>query len=111
MCKNKDNRHKNEKGIALITTLLLVLLLSILVGGLLASSSSDVLITGNDIRNNAAFYVAESGIHRASGWFSARFGADPNSGLYVLPAQMNSNIAGSTTQFSYTTPTPTFKKG
>lgn len=78
---------RNEAGIALVTTLLLTLLLSILVGAMLASSTSDVLITGNDIRSNQAFFIAEAGIHRASGWFTAKFGADPNSGLFVLPEQ------------------------
>src|ERR1044071_8482525 len=78
---------RTDNGIALVTTLMLTLLLSLLVGAMLASSTSDVLITGNDIRTNQAFFVAEAGIHRAAGWFSSRFGGDPNSGLYVLPEQ------------------------
>src|SRR5262249_51988971 len=36
---------------------------------------------------NQAFFIAEAGIHRAAGWFSSKFGGDPNSGLYVLPEQ------------------------
>ena len=75
----------NEKGIALVTTLMLSLLLSILVASMLLASTSDTLIGGNDLRNNQAFYVAEAGVNRASGWFTARFGADPNSGLFILP--------------------------
>jgi hypothetical protein len=108
-----------EKGIALVTTLMLSLLLSILVAGMLLASTSDILIGGNDVRNNQAFYVAEAGINRASGWFTARFGADPNSGLYVLPEKylnpeptliggvdygmMGSNTAGAVGKLSYTT--------
>jgi hypothetical protein len=109
----------NETGIALVTTLMLSLLLSLLVAGMLLSSTSDTLIGGNDVRNNQAFYIAEAGISRASGWFTARFGADPNSGLYVLPEKylnpeptiiggvdygmMGSNTAGVVGKLSYTT--------
>jgi hypothetical protein len=109
----------NEKGIALVTTLMLSLLLSILVAGMLLASTSDTLIGSNDVRNNQAFYIAEAGINRASGWFTARFGADPNSGLYVLPEKylnpeptmisgvdygmMGSNTAGEAGKLSYTT--------
>jgi len=109
----------NEKGIALVTTLMLSLLLSILVAAMLLSSTSDTLIGSNDVRNNQAFYIAEAGINRAAGWFTARFGADPNSGLYVLPEKylnpeptliggvdygmMGSNTAGEVGKLSYTT--------
>jgi PilX N-terminal len=109
----------NEKGIALVTTLMLSLLLSILVAGMLLASTSDTLIGSNDVRNNQAFYIAEAGISRASGWFTARFGADPTSGLYVLPEKylnpeptiiggvdygmMGSNTAGDVAKLSYTT--------
>src|SRR6266571_4915436 len=92
----------SDKGIAMVTTLLLTLLLSILVGAMLSSSTSDVVITGNDIRTNQSFYIAEAGIHRAAGWFTAKFGADPNAGLYVLPEQNVSNTAGVTGKLSYT---------
>src|SRR5712692_3545189 len=101
---------RSESGIALVTTLLLTLLLSILVGALLSSSTSDVLITGNDIRSNQAFYIAEAGIHRSAGWFSAKFGADPNSGLFILPEQNSSNNAGVAGKLSYTDP-PYYQKG
>jgi hypothetical protein len=109
----------SEKGIALVTTLMLSLLLSVLVAGMLLASTSDTLIGSNDVRNNQAFYIAEAGINRASGWFTARFGADPNSGLYVLPekylnpeptliggvdyGQMGSNTVGAVGKLSYTT--------
>jgi PilX N-terminal len=108
-----------EKGVALVTTLMLSLLLSILVAGMLLASTSDTLIGSNDVRNNQAFYIAEAGINRASGWFTARFGADPNSGLYVLPEKylnpeptmiggvdygmMGSNTVGVAGKLSYTT--------
>ena len=110
---------RSENGIALVTTLMLSLLLSILVAGMLLASTSDTLIGSNDVRNNQAFYIAEAGINRASGWFTARFGVDPNSGLYVLPEKylnpeptmiggvdygmMGSNIAGEAGKLSYTT--------
>src|SRR6185369_11558624 len=109
----------NEIGIALVTTLMLSLLLSTLIAGMLVASTSDTLIGSNDLRNNQAFYIAEAGVNRASGWFTARFGADPNSGLYVLPEKylnpeptliggvdygmMGSNTAGVTGKLSYTT--------
>jgi len=109
----------NEQGIALVTTLMLTLLLSILVAGMLLASTSDTVIASNDVRNNQAFYIAEAGINRASGWFTARFGADPNSGLYILPEKylnpeptliggvdygmMGSNTAGAVGKLSYTT--------
>jgi hypothetical protein len=109
----------NEKGIALVTTLMLSLLLSILVASMLLASTSDTLIGGNDLRNNQAFYIAEAGVNRASGWFTARFGADPNSGLFILPEKylnpeptmiggvdhgmMGSNTAGEVGKLSYTT--------
>jgi type IV pilus assembly PilX-like protein len=109
----------NEKGIALVTTLMLSLLLSILIAGMLLASTSDTLIGSNDLRNNQAFYIAEAGINRASGWFTARFGADPNSGLYVLPEKylypeptivggvdygmMGSNTTGAVGKLTYTT--------
>ncbi len=100
---------RNEKGIALVTTLMLSLLLSILVGGMLLASTSDTLIGSNDVRNNQAFYIAEAGINRAAGWFTAKFGATPSSGLYVLPERyLDSNYKGSNTtgtvgKLSYTT--------
>jgi len=109
----------SEKGIALVTTLMLSLLLSILVASMLLASTSDTLIGGNDLRNNQAFYIAEAGVNRASGWFTARFGADPNSGLFILPEKylnpeptmiggvdhgmMGSNTAGEAGKLSYTT--------
>jgi hypothetical protein len=109
----------NEKGIAMVTTLMLSLLLSILIAGMLLASTSDTLIGSNDVRNNQAFYIAEAGINRASGWFTARFGADVNSGLYVLPekylnpeptiiggvdyGEMGTNTAGEVGKLSYTT--------
>jgi hypothetical protein len=108
----------SEKGIALVTTLMLSLLLSILIAGMLLASTSDTMIGSNDLRNNQAFYIAEAGINRASGWFTARFG-DPNAGLYILPEKylnpeptivggldygmMGSNTEGETTKLSYTT--------
>src|SRR6266404_6644785 len=107
-----------ESGIALVTTLMLSLLLSILIAGMLLASTSDTLINRNDLSNNQAFYIAEAGINRASGWFTARFG-DPNAGLYILPEKylnpeptmvggvdygmMGSNTAGEAGKFSYTT--------
>src|SRR6266480_5980288 len=115
----QDASFCKEKGIALVTTLMLSLLLSILIAGMLLASTSDTLIGSNDLRNNQAFYIAEAGINRASGWFTARFGANPNSGLYVLPEKylnpeptlvggvdygmMGSNTVGDTTKLSYTT--------
>ena len=111
--------YRNEKGIALVTTLMLSLLLSILIAGMLLASTSDTLIGSNDLRNNQAFYIAEAGINRASGWFTARFGANPTSGLYVLPEKylnpeptliggvdygmMGSNTAGTAGKLTYTT--------
>ena len=109
----------SENGIALVTTLMLSLLLSILVAGMLLASTSDTLIGSNDVRNNQAFYIAEAGINRASGWFTARFGVDPNTGQNVLPEKylnpeptmiggvdygmMGSNTAGEAGKLSYTT--------
>lgn len=100
----------SERGIAIVTTLLLTLLLSILVAAMLSSSTSDVLITGNDIRSNQTFYIAEAGIHRAAGWFTSKFGADPNGGLFILPEQNASNSVGVTGKLSYTDP-PYYQKG
>lgn len=110
---------RNDKGIALVTTLMLSVLLSLLIAGMLLASTSDIVIGSNDVRNNQAFYIAEAGINRAAGWFTARFGADPNSGLYVLPEKylnpeptmiggvdygmMGSNTAGEVGKLSYTT--------
>jgi Tfp pilus assembly protein PilX len=102
--------HRNDKGIAMVTTLLLTLLLSILVGAMLMSSTADTLISGNDVRTNQTFYIAEAGINRAAGWFSAKFGADPNSGLFILPPQNASNTTGSSNELSYTDP-PYYQKG
>lgn len=99
----------DEKGMALVTTLMLSLLLSILVGGMLLASTSDTLIGSNDIRNNQAFYVAEAGINRAAGWFTAKFGTAPDTGLYVLPEKylganyQGSNTSGAVGKLSYTT--------
>jgi len=106
--QNVDGR--SDKGIAIVTTLLLTLLLTILVGAMLASSTSDTLIAGNDTRTNQSFYIAEAGIHRAAGWFTAKFGADPNTGLFVLPEQNPSNTAGVAGKFSYTD-TPYYQQG
>ncbi|HVG22095.1 MAG TPA: PilX N-terminal domain-containing pilus assembly protein [Blastocatellia bacterium] len=102
--------HRNDKGIAMVTTLLLSLLLSILVGAMLMSSTADTLISGNDVRTNQAFYIAEAGINRAAGWFSAKFATDPNSGLFILPEQNPSNSTGTPNQLSYTDP-PYYRKG
>ncbi len=99
-----------ERGIALATVLMLTLLMSILVGAMLVGSANDTLISGNDVKTNQAFYIAEAGIHRAAGWFSSKFGADPNSGLFVLPQEYSSNTAGVAGQLSYT-PAPFFQKG
>src|SRR6185295_17206367 len=115
----KRASFNSENGIALVTTLMLSLLLSILVASMLLASTADTLIGSNDIRNNQAFYIAEAGINRASGWFTARFGADPNSGLFILPEKylnpeptmiggvdygmMGSNTTGATGKLSYTT--------
>ena len=109
----------NENGIALVTTLMLSLLLSVLIAGMLLASTSDTLISSNDTRNNQTFYIAEAGINRASGWFTARFGSDPNSGLYILPEKylnpeptmiggvdygmMGNNTEGAAGKLSYTT--------
>jgi Tfp pilus assembly protein PilX len=101
---------RSESGIALVTTLLLTLLLSILVAAMLSSSTSDVLITGNDIRSNQAFYIAEAGINRASGWFSSKFGTSPSTGLFIFPQQTASNTTGVAGQLSYTN-TPFYQKG
>src|SRR5437588_3916982 len=100
----------DDKGIAMVTTLLLTLLLSILVGAMLAASTSDVQITGNDIRTNQSFYIAEAVVHRAAGWFTSKFGADPNTGLFILPVQNASNRAGVAGQLSYTA-TPYYQPG
>lgn len=109
--RNKRITHpRSERGIALVTTLLLTLLLSILVGAMLSSSTSDVLITGNDIRSNQAFYIAEAGINRASGWFSSKFGTNPGTGLFILPQQNASNTVGVAGQLNYTN-TPFYQKG
>ena len=102
--------HRNDRGIAIVTTLLLTLLLSILVGAMLISSTADTLISGNDVRTNQAFYIAEAGINRAAGWFSSKFGADPNTGQFILPEQNPSNSTGATNQLSYTDP-PYYQKG
>ena len=119
MSIEQSSSVSNEKGIALVTTLMLTLLLSILVAGMLLASTSDTIIGGNDVRNNQAFYIAEAGINRAAGWFTAKFGADPNSGLYILPEKylnpeptmiggvdygmMGSNTTGEPGKLSYTT--------
>lgn len=109
MKKTQTSSFKNEKGIALVTTLMLSLLLSVLVGGMLIASTSDTLIGSNDVRNNQAFYIAEAGINRATGWFTAKFGSAPSSGLYVLPEKYfdsnwkGSNTTGSVGKLSYTT--------
>jgi Tfp pilus assembly protein PilX len=119
MKNEQEAIFSNERGIALVTTLMLSLLLSVLVAGMLLASTSDTLIGGNDLRNNQAFYVAEAGINRAAGWFTAKFGADPKSGLYVLPEKylnpeptliggvdyglMGSNTTGEIGKLSYTT--------
>lgn len=98
-----------EKGMALVTTLMLALLLSVLVGGMLIASTSDIRISSNDISNNQAFYIAEAGINRAAGWFTAKFASSPSSGLYVLPEKYlgadwkGSNTAGAAGKLSYTT--------
>jgi hypothetical protein len=113
-----EAQPNSQKGIALVTTLMLSLLLSVLIAGMLLASTSDTLIGSNDLRNNQAFYIAEAGVNRAAGWFTARFG-DPNSGLYTLPEKylnpeptivggvdygmMGSNTTGETTKLSYTT--------
>ncbi|PYP89633.1 MAG: hypothetical protein DMF61_02895 [Blastocatellia bacterium AA13] len=99
-----------ERGIALATVLMLTLLMSVLVAAMLIGSTNDALISGNDVTTNQAFYIAEAGIHRASGWFSSKFGADPNGGLYILPQEYQSNTAGAAGQFSYTDP-PLYTKG
>ena len=104
MNNEQKDYPRGEKGIAMVTVLMLTLLLSILVGAMLSSSTADVLITGNDVRTNQAFYIAEAGIHRTAGWFTARFGADPNSGLFILPEQNPSNTAGVAGKLSYTDP-------
>jgi Tfp pilus assembly protein PilX len=101
--------HEDEKGIALVTTLMLSLLLSVLVAGILVASTSDTLIGGNDVRNNQAFYIAETGINRAAGWFTAKFEPTPSSGMFVLPEKflgsdwMGSNSTGAVGKLSYTT--------
>jgi PilX N-terminal len=115
---HEEAPFSKQSGIALVTTLMLSLLLSVLIAGMLLASTSDTLIGSNDLRNNQAFYIAEAGINRASGWFTARFG-DPNTGLYILPEKylnpeptivggvdygmMGSNTAGDTSKLSYTT--------
>lgn len=109
MKKIQSFSFKSEKGIALVTTLMLSLLLSVLVGGMLIASTSDTVIGSNDVRNNQAFYIAEAGINRAAGWFTAKFGSAPSSGLYVLPEKYldsdwkGSNSAGTVGKLSYTT--------
>jgi hypothetical protein len=115
-CKDKKDMKKNcgtcgkdEKGMALVTTLMLSLLLSVLIGGMLIASTADTLIGSNDIRNNQAFYVAEAGINRAAGWFTAKFAGAPGGG-YVLPEKyldgitwQGSNTVGAAGKLSYTT--------
>src|SRR6185295_19756897 len=110
MKMHSENRERNESGMAIITTLMLTLLMSILVAAMLSSSTSDVLISGNEVRTNQAFYIAEAGIHRASAWFSSKFGADPSGGLFVLPEQNASNTAGVNGRLSYTD-APYYQKG
>src|SRR6185503_20025424 len=110
MKMHSKNRERNQSGMAIITTLMLTLLMSILVAAMLSSSTSDVMINGNEVRTNQAFYIAEAGIHRTSGWFSAKFGADPSGGLFVLPEQNASNVAGVTGKISYTD-LPYYQKG
>lgn len=63
------------------------------------------------MRTNQAFYIAEAGINRAAGWFSSRFGVDPDSGLYVLPEQYPSNTAGVEGKLSYIPTAVYYKKG
>lgn len=104
MYTESKNSTENEKGIALITTLMLMVLLSILVAAMLSSSTSDVLIAGNDVRTNQAFYVAEAGINRAAGWFSARFGPSASYGRFVLPLRYPSNTVAVPGKLSYTAP-------
>jgi hypothetical protein len=104
------NEKRNDTGIAMVTTLLLTLLLSVLVAAMLFSSTADTLIGGNDVRTNEAFYIAEAGINRSAGWFSSKFGTDPNSGLFILPQQTASNSSGTADKFSYTDP-PYYQKG
>lgn len=110
MYTKQNGGGRNDKGIAIVTTLMLTLLLSILVGALLASSTSDTLIAGNDTRTNQTFYIAEAGIHRAAGWFTARFSGDPNSGLFILPEQNDTNNAAVPGKLSYTN-TPYYQPG
>ena len=99
-----------ESGIALVTVLMLTLLMSILVAGMLMGSTNDILISANDVKANQTFYIAEAGIHRAAGWFSSKFGADPNTGLFILPQEYSSNTSGISGQLSYTDP-PFYQKG
>jgi Tfp pilus assembly protein PilX len=102
----KDNR-KSEKGMALVITMMLALLLSVLVSAMLITSTDDALISGNDLRNNQTFYIAEAGINRAAGWFKAKFANDPNAGLFVLPEYTANSRSGA---LIYTTPL-TYQKG
>lgn len=114
MKKIQSSSFRSEKGIALVTTLMLSLLLSVLVGGMLVASTSDTLIGSNEVRNNQAFYIAEAGINRAAGWFTAKFGRAPSTGLYVLPEKYldsdwkGSNTTGAVGKLSYTTGEPNY---
>ena len=110
MKTHNENRGRGESGMAIVTTLMLTLLMSILIAAMLSSSTSDIVISGNEVRTNQAFYIAEAGIHRASGWFSAKFGADASGGLFVLPEQNASNTAGVAGKLSYTN-APYYQKG
>jgi PilX N-terminal len=109
MRKRLKTPSRSEKGMALVTTLMLSLLLSVLVGGMLIASTSDTLIGSNDVRNNQAFYLAEAGVNRAAGWFTANFGASPSTNLFVLPEKyldssyLGSNTTGAVGKLSYTT--------
>src|ERR1041385_2510495 len=109
MKTKRDKSFTSESGIALVTTLMLSLLLCLLVSSILVASTSDTVINGNDVRNNQAFYIAETGINRAAGWFTARFGSSASSGLYVLPEKYlgsdwkGSNTSGAAGTLSYTT--------
>jgi type II secretory pathway pseudopilin PulG len=74
MLKNKNwiesNPLKNESGFALVVTLLLLMVLSLLVAVGAQWASQDIKRTSNYKKSREAFYIAETGIHRAVNFFN-----------------------------------------
>jgi len=94
---------EGQRGAALVLAMLTILVVSSLAGAMLFSGSTDALIHNNEVSARQAFYIAESGLHHATGWFMSRFGADPSTGFWVLP-ERNTSSTPSPTKLTYTEP-------